>query len=89
MMEQPTTQSKDGAAISGGVIGALVGLGLLVVFMLQNTEDVPVKFLFWDFTWPVWLVVLASALVGAAVWFALGVLRRHRRRKERRDDRRD
>ena len=47
MMEQPTTQAKEGAALSGGVIGALVGLGLLVVFMLQNTEDVPVKFLFW------------------------------------------
>jgi hypothetical protein len=30
-----------------------------------------------------------SALVGALVWFGLGVLRRHRRRKERRAARRD
>jgi hypothetical protein len=34
-------------------------------------------------------VVLASALLGALVWFGLGVLRRHRRRKERREDRRN
>ena len=57
--------------------------------MLQNTEDVPIEFLFWEFTWPVWLLTIVSALVGALVWFGLGVLRRHRRREERRDDRRD
>jgi uncharacterized integral membrane protein len=57
--------------------------------MLQNTEDVTVTFLFCDFTWPVWLLVLVAALVGALVWFGLGVLRRHRRRVERRQERRD
>ncbi len=59
------------------------------IFMLQNTEDVTIEFLFWDFEWPLWLLTLLSALVGALVWFGLGVLRRHRRREERRDDRRD
>jgi uncharacterized integral membrane protein len=38
---------------------------------------------------PVWLLTLASALVGAVIWFGLGVLRRHRRRVERRQARRD
>ena len=75
--------------LSGGAIAALGGGALLVIFILQNTQDVPVKFLFWDFTWPLWLVIIVSALVGAVVWFGLGVLRRHRRRKERREDRRD
>ena len=46
-------------------------------------------FLFWSFTWPLWLLTVASALLGALVWFGLGVMRRHRRRKERRQDRRD
>jgi uncharacterized integral membrane protein len=32
--------------------------------------------------------VLASALLGALLWFGLGVMRRHQRRKERRQDRR-
>jgi len=61
----------------------------LGTFMAQNTDDVTVKFLFWDFTWPVWLLTLFAAVVGALVWFGVGVLRRHRRRKDRREDRRD
>ena len=73
--------------LGGGAIATIVGLAALVIFMVQNTEDVTIKFLFWDFTWPVWLLVLVAALVGALVWFGLGVLRRHRRRQERRDDR--
>jgi len=42
-------------------------------------------FLFWSFTWPLWLFTLVSALAGALVWFGLGVLRQHRRRTARRD----
>jgi uncharacterized integral membrane protein len=60
-----------------------------VIFMLQNTEDVTLDFLAWSFTWPLWLLILASAVFGALVWLGLGVLRRHRRRKARREDRRD
>jgi uncharacterized integral membrane protein len=81
--------ASDRRKLGGGAIASLGGLAVLAVFMLQNTEDVKVDFLFWDFTLPVWLLTLASAIVGAFVWLGLGVLRRHRRRKERRDDRRD
>jgi len=80
-------ETKEGFRLGGGAIVSLVGLAALVVFMIQNTEDVKVKFLWIDFSWPVWLLVLVSALVGALVWFGLGVLRRHRRRKARRDER--
>jgi uncharacterized integral membrane protein len=44
-------------------------------------------FLFWNFTCPLWLFTLLTALVGALVWFGLGVMRRHRRRTARREDR--
>jgi uncharacterized integral membrane protein len=77
------------ARLGGGAIASLAGLAVLIIFMTQNTDDVDVDFLVWDFTWPIWLLVLVSALIGALVWFGLGVLRRHRRRKERRADRRD
>jgi uncharacterized integral membrane protein len=56
--------------------------------MLQNTDDVRVDFLAWHFTTTVWLLTLTSALLGAVIWFGLGVLRRHRRRVERRAARR-
>jgi uncharacterized integral membrane protein len=79
----------DGRKLGGGAIATLGGLGVLAIFMLQNTQDARVEFLVWDFTWPVWAIVLVSAVLGAFVWLGLGILRRHRRRKERRQDRRD
>lgn len=76
--------ARSTAKLSGGAVASLGGLGLLVVFMAQNTERVTLRFLVVDFRWPVWLVVLLSAVVGAVVWFGAGVLRRRRRRRERR-----
>jgi uncharacterized integral membrane protein len=75
--------------MSGGAIASLTGVGALVIFMIQNTEDVTLHFLVWNFTWPLWLFTLVTAVFGALVWFGLGVLRRHRRRKARREDRRN
>ncbi len=88
-IENVSATTGDSRRLGGGAIASLSGLAVLVIFMIQNTEDVKVDFLFWDFTWPVWLLTLVAALVGAFVWFGLGVLRRHRRRKDRRDDRHD
>jgi len=79
----------QGLRLGGGAIASLTGSGLLLVFMIQNTEDVTLDFLFWSFTWPLWLFTLVTALVGALVWFGLGVVRRHRRRKARREERRN
>ena len=88
MDNSPTSAEADRRKLGGGAIASLGGVAVLVIFMLQNTDDVTVEFLFWEFSWPVWLLTLVAALVGALVWLGLGVLRRHRRRKERRDDRR-
>jgi uncharacterized integral membrane protein len=81
----PSPSAQQNARLGGGAIATIIGLALLVIFMIQNTDDVTVSFLAWDFTWPVWLLTLIAAVIGAVVWFGLGVLRRHRRRKERRD----
>jgi uncharacterized integral membrane protein len=89
MANDDITTTDDRRALSGGAIASIGGVALLVVFALQNTEKVQVSFLFWDFSWPLWLVIVMSAVLGALVWLGLGVLRRHRRRKERREDRRD
>jgi uncharacterized integral membrane protein len=89
MVEQnPGDDGTSGARLGGGAIASLAGGALLLVFMIQNREKITLHFLFWNFTWPLWLFTLVTALVGALVWFGLGVMRRHRRRKERREDRR-
>jgi uncharacterized integral membrane protein len=84
-----SSETSDRRKLGGGAIASLSGAAILAIFMIQNTDDVTVEFLFWNFTWPVWLLTLMAALFGALVWLGLGVLRRHRRRKERRADRRD
>src|SRR4029079_14787691 len=79
MSEQTSPPSTDRNRLRGGAIASLGGLAVLVIFMLQNRDDVRLDFLAWGFTWPLWLVTLVSALVGALVWFGLGVVRRHNR----------
>jgi uncharacterized integral membrane protein len=86
-----TSGAGEGQArrLSGGAIVSLIGSGLLVIFIVQNTEDVTLDFLFWSFTWPLWLYAIATALVGALVWFGVGVMRRHQHRTARRGERPD
>lgn len=75
----------EAKGLGGGAIATLTGIGLLAIVVIQNTERVSIDFLFWSFTWPIWVFALAMAVVGALVWFGVGVMRRHRRREARRD----
>jgi len=85
----PSVAAKERRRLSGGAIASLSGAGLLAIFMIQNRWPVTFRFLFWGFTWPLWLFTLVTAVVGALIWFGLGVMRRHRRRVARREARRD
>ena len=92
VQESPSDSTRppaEGRRLGGGAIASLSGVGLLLIFMIQNTDRIRLDFLFWTFIWPLWLLTMASALLGALVWFGLGVMRRHRRRKARRQARRD
>lgn len=73
---------------SGGMIASLIGLAVLLIFIIQNRMRIKMHFLVWGFTWPLWIYTIVIALFGALAWFGLGVMRRHRRRKERRENRR-
>ena len=87
MVDQRPADNTTPHRLTGGAIAALAGVGLLVIFMIQNTDDAKLEFLFWSFTWPLWLLCLVMALAGAVAWFGFGVVRRHQRRKERRAER--
>jgi uncharacterized integral membrane protein len=87
-MAQQSEVKQSGRRLGGGAIASLSGLAVLLIFIIQNRKDVRVHFLFWGFIWPLWLYTIVMALFGALVWFGLGVMRRHRRRKERRENRR-
>jgi uncharacterized integral membrane protein len=82
---EPGPRSSSSSRLGGGAIASLVGVGLLLVFIIQNTEKIKLHFLVWWFSWPLWFYTVVTAVFGALVWLGLGVMRRHRRRKARRE----
>jgi uncharacterized integral membrane protein len=83
--ESTTSPQSTKSRFSAGAIGLFTGLGLLAAFIVQNREPVGLDLLVWTFEWPLWLLTVVSAVLGALVWFGAGVMRRHRRRVDRRD----
>jgi uncharacterized integral membrane protein len=67
------------------LIGALVVAAVLVIFAVQNRNDVRVSFLFFHWDARVIYVIIVSALLGMLVAYLLG----RRRRRVRRDERHD
>ena len=88
-MHEQGPASSDDRKLGAGAIATFAGGAVLVIFILQNRQDVAFDFLWFSFTWPLWLYTIMTAVFGALVWLGLGVMRRHRRRKERREERRD
>jgi uncharacterized integral membrane protein len=86
-MTEPAGVQRDRRRLSGGTIASLCGLAVLLIFIIQNRQQINVHFLVLRFEWPLWLYTIVAALFGALVWLGLGVIRRHRRRVERRQGR--
>jgi uncharacterized integral membrane protein len=84
-MTQGSSQQKSSG--NGFLIGGGILLVLLLVFIFQNTADTTFKFLFWSFTFPLWLGLLITALVAFLVGQLALMWRRHKRRQARRDAR--
>jgi uncharacterized integral membrane protein len=66
------------------VIARLVVAGLAlaaaIIFVVQNSTHVETNFLFLDFNARLWVVILVSVLLGAALGQAMGLLRRRRKK---------
>ena len=53
VQENPDASTRapaEGRRLGSGAIASLSGVGLLVIFMIQNTQRVQLDFLFWTFT---------------------------------------
>ncbi len=72
-------------------MGKLIALAVVVVLVLvlifQNTTKVQYKFLFFDFTWPAWAMLLVTLIIGFLLGMITVAVLRRRRRKARRDER--
>jgi len=71
---------SDGNAVAGNQGGQntarLVAIGILVVavgaFIIQNTQNITVKWLFMEFEGGLWLMLLIVAAIGVAIGYFIG-----------------
>jgi len=61
--------------MSAKVISLIVLLIFLVIFSIQNTQPVAVKFLFWEFSTSAVVSILASFIIGFLVGWLICVFR--------------
>jgi uncharacterized integral membrane protein len=74
----------DKSRISAAMIIWIVVAILAIVFVFQNANDARVKFLFWDGTLSLWVVIVLTLIVGALLdRFVIWML--HRRRAKHLD----
>ncbi|WP_454196116.1 LapA family protein [Nocardia sp. Marseille-Q1738] len=81
--EKPLS-SRTGYAWTGLVVGVLI-LVVLLIFIVQNLDEVHVHLFFWEFSLPLGVTVLLSMIGGALVMASVGgvrILQLRRRAKQ-------
>ncbi len=80
---KPEPGAEPGSGLPWGALIALVGIAITVVFAVQNTDPVPVTFLWMDGEYPLALVILITAAVTVLLTWLVGVAYRRRRKRRR------
>ncbi len=77
MEEQPQVQVKRTPRKGRGrlIIVAVIAV-IVAVFVLQNGADTEMSFLWFEFTWPAWLVILLSLVIGVIAGLLIGAYAR-------------
>jgi uncharacterized integral membrane protein len=78
---------QQGSGGNGALIGGGILLAVLLLFIFQNTAETTFKFLFWSFTFPLWLGLVIAAVLAFVIGQLALMWRRHKRRKARREGR--
>jgi uncharacterized integral membrane protein len=83
--EEPERPGKGSTGIAWGAILLMLGIALVVVFTVQNTDPVPVRFMWMEGQFPMAIVILIT--IGAVVLITelIGISYRRRRRRQRQD----
>ena len=80
---KPDPGDEPASGLPWGALIALVGIAITVVFAVQNTDPVPVTFLWMDGEYPLALVILITAAVTVLLTWLVGVAYRRRRKRRR------
>jgi uncharacterized integral membrane protein len=81
---EPVAKAAERQGIGWFVVGAVVAAAL-VTFGFQNTQSVPLRFLWFDGSVPLWIAMGAAAIGAVVVLVALlgGAARKRRRQRKR------
>lgn len=80
--ESEIREIEEPAQIPVRFILLLVGIALLVIFMSQNSEEAHIELLWFDGFFPVSILIIGSAFLGALIAMLGERIIRRRRRKE-------
>jgi uncharacterized integral membrane protein len=70
------------------VIAGLI-VAAILAFIVQNRGSVKLTWLFWSFSWPLWLLLVVTIGLSLIAGQIMLMVRRHRRRVARRAARRE
>lgn len=81
--EEPARPTGDrDLGLSWGLVVFVLASLFIVVFIVQNSDAVPVKFLNWEGQFPLSLIMVVIALLAVIGDEVVGVMRRRRRRRQ-------
>jgi uncharacterized integral membrane protein len=75
-------EPEAGSGIRAGAVVTLVALALLVIFIIQNTNEANITFLTFDATTPLWVLAVVFFVLGTLVGYFVKARRVRRKRKE-------
>ncbi len=79
--ESPNTREINTKQVASLVLAVALIAGL-IAFVVQNSESTPIKWLWWNTSAPLWVVIVISVVAGSLLLEITGWLIR-RRRKDR------
>ena len=76
-------QVADRPGVPWGLAGFLIGVVLLVIFVVQNVQEVALRFLGWEGEYPLSLIIIVVIAISVLLDEFLGAALRRRRRQRR------
>jgi uncharacterized integral membrane protein len=77
-----STEADRGQEFPIGLVITGILAAIIVIFIVSNNHDVPVKFLGWNLTVPMWSIVFIATFFGAALAMTLTAIRRRGKRRQ-------
>lgn len=83
--EHGVVEGESGERQSAWLVIAGIIVIAIAIFIAQNAENVPIEFLFFNGSIPLWLIIVTALVLGAVLGQVFFYLRRRRKRNERED----